>query len=72
MNSDSMNQPVWNAARSPRGASSSTPKVRKSKTDEIGPKISMNRWMRVDVPAGRDGGDVGSIVSVGIAVCDAS
>ena len=40
-----MNQPVWNARSLTPSTRSSSPKVTKSKSDEIGPKMSMNRWI---------------------------
>ena len=67
-----MNQPVWNARSSEPSTSNRSPKVRKSKSDEIGPKTIMNRSTpRMSQRAG-SASTSGSTVSVGSAVWDAS
>ena len=67
-----MNQPVWNARSSDPRTSSRRPKVRKSKSDEIGPNTSMKRSTpRISQRAGF-ASTSGSTTSVGSAVCEAS
>jgi hypothetical protein len=70
--SDSTNQPVRNSMASACSTPNINPKVKKSNSELMGPKISMNRRMKVTFQCDGAWSCSSSTRSVGIASCELS